>query len=120
MLPIRKKKTEQLKRYKDTPKEQKGTVVIEKAKIPEKNRETINLTHHGVVHDDKAMTKLRIVFYASPKPSQQEPGLHESLYKGPNLKPLLYKLQLNLDNCGTFGKWNHFSRSTEFALTNLY
>ena len=61
MLPLR-KNPERLKRYNDIFKEQQRTVVIEKDELPEKIRENNYLTQHGVVHDDKATTKHRIVF----------------------------------------------------------
>ena len=53
---------------------------------------TTYLPHRPVIREDKASTKIRIVYDASAK--NKGPSLIESLYKGPCLIPLLFDVLL--------------------------
>ena len=52
------------------------------------------LPHYGVVHEDKDMTKLKIVFDGSAKVERSHHSLNECLEKGPNLTPLVFDVLL--------------------------
>ena len=51
------------------------------------------LPHHGVVRQDKDMTKLRIVFDGSAK-ADNNVSLNDCLAKGPNHTPLIFDILL--------------------------
>lgn len=57
------------------------------------------LPHHGVVHEDKDTTKLRIVFDGSAKVERSHHSLNECLEKGPNLTPLVFDVLLKFRMC---------------------
>lgn len=54
------------------------------------NQETVkyHMPHHAVVREDKATTKLRVVFDASSH-DEDSPSLNDCLHTGPNLNPNL-------------------------------
>uniref|UniRef100_A0A914PPY8 Integrase catalytic domain-containing protein n=1 Tax=Panagrolaimus davidi TaxID=227884 RepID=A0A914PPY8_9BILA len=54
------------------------------------------LSHHAVVNDQKATTKLRVVFDGSAKSSTQQPSLNECLYRGPIDMPEIPGLLLRI------------------------
>ena len=45
------------------------------------------LPHHAVIRDDKDTTRVRIVFDASAKVTQNSPSLNNVLHVGPSLVP---------------------------------
>lgn len=53
------------------------------------------LPHKEVVKEDRATTKLRIVYDASAK-SRNEPSLNDCLLPGPALTPLIFDILLRL------------------------
>ena len=66
--------------------------IIEKVTSPPLVGNTTYLPHRPVIREDKASTKVRIVYDASAK--NKGPSLNESLYKGPCLTPLLFDVLL--------------------------
>ena len=52
------------------------------------------LPHHGVLCREALTTKLRVVFAASSKPSNDSPSLNECLYSGPALNATIFNVLL--------------------------
>ena len=91
LLQRLKRDPELLKEYDRTIQEQLTKGVIEPVSPDEKTNNQVHyLPHHGVVHSDKATTKLRVVYDASSKTSG--PSLNECLYKGPKFHQLILDL----------------------------
>ena len=78
--------------YDNIIKNQFNKGVIEKVTSPPLVGNTTYLPHRPVISEDKATTKVRIVYDASAK--NKGPSLNESLYKGPCLTPLLFDVLL--------------------------
>ena len=68
--------------------------MIDKSHEKEVLPETVHYPPHGeVVKEDRATTKLRVVYDASAK-SRNEPSLNDCLLLGPALTPLIYDILL--------------------------
>ena len=83
------------KEYGDIFKTQLSSGIIEP--VPESEldaRPSHFLPHHGVMREDKATTKLRIVFDGSAKANPNLFSLNDCLEKGPNLTPLIFDVLL--------------------------
>ena len=95
-LKILKRKLDSNKRllveYDNIIKNQFHEGIIEKVTSPPLVGNTTYLPHRPVIREDKASTKIRIVYDASAK--NKGPSLNESLYKGPCLTPLLFDVLL--------------------------
>ena len=95
-LKILKRKLDPNKRllveYDNIIKNQFHEGIIEKVTSPPLVGNTTYLPHRPVIREDKASTKVRIVYDASAK--NKGPSLNESLYKGPCLTPLLFDVLL--------------------------
>ena len=76
--------------YDEIIKEQERAGIIERTNDHENSG--YFLPHHGVIRQDKATTKLRIVFDGSAKPSEDDLSLNDCLEKGPNTVPLLFDI----------------------------
>ena len=83
---------ELMKKYDLVFKEQKDMGIIEEASEPTTPGEVHYIPHHPVIKENRATTKLRIVFDASAK--TDGPSLNDCLYKGPQMTPLLYDILL--------------------------
>ena len=81
-----------LKEYECTFQQQLQSGIIERVpKSQEKDKGCYFLPHHGVIRQDKATTKLRIVFDGSSK-AKGGSSLNECLDKGPNLTPHVFNI----------------------------
>ena len=84
-----------LQEYQSTFNEQLNFHILEV--VPESEEVIQNrffLLHHGVVRQDKDMTKLRIVFDGSTK-ADYNVSLNNCLAKGPNHTPLIFDILLS-------------------------
>ena len=83
-----------LKRYDDVIQEQLKMGIIEEINTPGVPNNVTYLPHRAVIKENRATTKLRIVFAASAKSNKDNVSLYEILYKGPCMLPALYNLLL--------------------------
>ena len=91
-----KRDPEILKEYDSIIQDQLQSGIIEQvdhAKWPDVGK-VHYLPHHGVVRRDALTTKLRVVFYASSRPTKDSPSLNDCLYSGPALTPTIFKVLL--------------------------
>ena len=65
---------------------------IVKRVVEEPNEKVFYIPHKPVKREMATMTKLRIVFDASAKPSEESPSLNECLEMGPPLRNLLWNV----------------------------
>ena len=79
--------------YSDIIEDCKSQGIIEEVKDSGKLGNVHYLSHQPVVRTERDTTKLRIVFDASSKTSN-EPSLNQLLHSGPCLLPLLYDILL--------------------------
>ena len=94
LLKARLEKTPELLRsYDNIFEEQLKSVILEKVTKPGDVDNVMYLPHREVMKEGKLSTKLRIVFDASAKMSDQV-SLNDVLYKGPCLTPLLFNMLL--------------------------
>ena len=82
-----------LEQYDQVIKEQEQSGIIEPVPGTSASDEfTYFLPHHGVVRQDKATTKVRVVFDGSAKHDGSNLSLNDCLEKGPNLVPHLFDI----------------------------
>ena len=94
LLKIRLEKiSELLRSYDDIFEEQLKSGILEKVTKPGDADNVMYLPHREVMKEGKSSTKLKIVFDASAKMSDQV-SLNYRLYKGPCLTPLLFNMLL--------------------------
>ena len=77
--------------YEDIIQEQLSTGVIETAPVNPTGK-VFYIPHKGVTRSDSESTKLRIVFDASARESNQDPSLNDCLHPGPPLQNLLWSI----------------------------
>ena len=87
------KTLELLRSYDNIFEEQLKSGILEKVTKPGDVDNVMYLPHREVIKEGKLSTKLRIVFDASAKMSDQV-SLNDVLYKGPCLTPLLFNMLL--------------------------
>ena len=86
-------KTDQelLEQYDEVIQEQVKSCIIEKVPGCSASDESTHfLPHHGVIREDKATTKVRVVFDGSANHGSSNLSLNDCLEKGPNLVPHLF------------------------------
>ena len=82
-----------LKEYDNVIRDQLNKGIVES--VPERNegsKRTHYLPHHAVIRQDKATTKLRVVYDASAK--SMGPSLNDCLYSGPSLTQNIVDIML--------------------------
>ena len=79
-----------LKQYDNVFKEKLEAGIIEEVTEEREIGQTHYLPHHPVIRNDKATTKLRVVFDESAR--SKAPSLNSCLDKGPQLTPLLFDI----------------------------
>ena len=78
-------KPELLRKYNEIIQEQHENGIIERVTPTQSDGKRHFIPHHAVVKDDKATTKVRIVYDASAKSKKDNKSLNECLYRGPVL-----------------------------------
>ena len=89
MLSRLRKQPELLKEYDEIVRNQTKKGILEDVDLnaPTVVSKTHYLPHHPVIRDDKDTTRVRIVFDASAKVTQNSPSLNNVLHVGPSLIP---------------------------------
>ena len=78
-------------KYDDIIQEQLKEGIVERV-VEEPNERVFYIPHKPVKRETAAMTKLRVVFDVSAKPSEESPSLNECLETGPPLQNLLWNV----------------------------
>ena len=91
-LHSRLKKDEPLLReYEQTIRQQIESKIVQECEESQDPEDCSHfLPHHGVIKQDRQMTKLRVVFDGSAKSTSDDLSLNDCLQKGPNLVPHLF------------------------------
>ena len=94
MLSRLRKQPELLKEYDEIVRDQTEKGILEDVdpNAPTVVSKTYYLPHHPVIRDDKDTTRVRIVFDASAKVTQNSPSLNNALHVGPSLIPKIVNI----------------------------